>query len=525
MPIAHCSAMFRKSSVLEVGGYDEQARRSQDYALLLKMKSPKILVLNFPLVFYRYEWPSSLRYIVASDRHGRIVRKKALKGDWNKTYSRVGLPWSAFSDLLSIARWGVSRLKLARNRFSESWLKNATILSFARFFGAGLSAVAYLNLARGVTPDVFGLLSLWIGIMAWLGVVFDLGLTTFINKAISVDKNQQAAQDALRLQRIMTFAFAIILLALTAVFGGSFSAPILLSILLLVLWTMLEKLIEVDSLVLLTSRNARIPTYNLILRRSVGLALFLILQSALNIEVAFAASFFVSGVFGYFHLRSHAKKLQIFNVKSKTIDWKILRKSASYSVTAISLQSRDLESFFISATGGFMAAGHYAAISKFTNPIFMLTSPASTLIMNEVGTRGEAWARKAARRVLSVISVVVCLLLLLIPLSSQIAVTILGSSYQGQGITLVLVASATTIFAGRGPLNAILQSLGYQKFIAASSVIRAFTLLTSISIGSWFGGAVGAASAYLLVMLLDLVFVFSSPALRSTNNRQQQTKR
>jgi hypothetical protein len=105
MPIAHATAMFRISKVRECGGYDEEAKRAEDFALCYKLRHTKIIALKETLTFYRKTSPTPLRYIVESGRSSRIVKKKIKRGSWASLDEDTGLPRSLLVDTRSYLQW------------------------------------------------------------------------------------------------------------------------------------------------------------------------------------------------------------------------------------------------------------------------------------------------------------------------------------------------------------------------------------------------------------------------------------
>ncbi|MFJ5954517.1 glycosyltransferase family 2 protein [Paenarthrobacter sp. NPDC092416] len=76
MPIPHPAAMFRRSQVVEVGGYDEACLRAQDFSLLLRLGPVRLATLAIPLVKYRTSRPISLGYVVRNDWYADLARRR-----------------------------------------------------------------------------------------------------------------------------------------------------------------------------------------------------------------------------------------------------------------------------------------------------------------------------------------------------------------------------------------------------------------------------------------------------------------
>jgi teichuronic acid biosynthesis glycosyltransferase TuaG len=108
MPIAHCAAMMRKVDVEHVGGYDEAARRAQDFALLLKLRDKPMVAVSDLLLLYRRDRPSPLTYAISSGRWGRAVVRQARTGR-PIDGRNIGLPGSALADAKAVAQWAFER--------------------------------------------------------------------------------------------------------------------------------------------------------------------------------------------------------------------------------------------------------------------------------------------------------------------------------------------------------------------------------------------------------------------------------
>jgi O-antigen/teichoic acid export membrane protein len=137
----------------------------------------------------------------------------------------------------------------------------------------------------------------------------------------------------------------------------------------------------------------------------------------------------------------------------------------------------------------------------------MFTGSLSTLLPREVAERGGIWARSAIQRILWAICAFVCVLLLLIPIASEILVIVFGDQYRNQGLVFVFIAAGSVIYAGIVPINSILQALERQKVVAINAIFRAVTLLSFISVGAFAAGAFGASVAYFSVMVTELFIV------------------
>lgn len=77
MPIPHPAAMFRKEALVEVGAYDTECRRAQDYGLFLRLADARLETLSEPLVMYRTDRPISFGYVLRNEQYADLARLRA----------------------------------------------------------------------------------------------------------------------------------------------------------------------------------------------------------------------------------------------------------------------------------------------------------------------------------------------------------------------------------------------------------------------------------------------------------------
>lgn len=116
MPIPHPSCMIRTAVAQAVGGYDETCRRSQDYAMFLRMRNEHFACLSEPLVYYRTARPVTLDYAIKSGRYADLAKSRELgrsDSDRARTTPKT-LPMSLKTDLRSTLQW-IKRRQAERN--------------------------------------------------------------------------------------------------------------------------------------------------------------------------------------------------------------------------------------------------------------------------------------------------------------------------------------------------------------------------------------------------------------------------
>lgn len=112
MPVAHGASMFRKAPFLAAGGYDENCRRAEDFALFRKLRANQFACVDSVLLLYRTVRPLSLQYAIVSGRDGRLARVRYRDRFARPSARLQALPMSAPTDIRSIVTW-------VRRRFAE----------------------------------------------------------------------------------------------------------------------------------------------------------------------------------------------------------------------------------------------------------------------------------------------------------------------------------------------------------------------------------------------------------------------
>jgi len=105
MSIAHGSTIIRREDFHQVGGYDEDCPRAEDFALMRKLRKKKMIALPEVLLHYRTNRPITLAYVIASGRSGKLAKVKTRSKNPKPNAKLMSFPRSALVDARSIATW------------------------------------------------------------------------------------------------------------------------------------------------------------------------------------------------------------------------------------------------------------------------------------------------------------------------------------------------------------------------------------------------------------------------------------
>jgi len=170
---------------------------------------------------------------------------------------------------------------------------------------------------------------------------------------------------------------------------------------------------------------------------------------------------------------------------------------------AVSLQTFDVA--VLNTFGGAGAAGVYGSVSRWTQPMAMLsnafTSTASAFFASAPSAReAVARARRASWLLLAATagSVVVAIL------SPWLVPLLLGDDYVSSVAVLQLLAVGTAMAVWSQPTAALLQARGHDQRVAMVRLSASIAFLVSIAVVAPTAGAVGAAWSFVGLQMVNL---------------------
>lgn len=377
----------------------------------------------------------------------------------------------------------------------------------ARGLGSCLQAILLVMLARTVDQTLFGLTNALLGLGAIVSVLADLGITAYIVRTWSFDREPERVIRALRvgntsaiiLGLVLTVAFAVAAMALNAPFYLCFVA----------VWIAFEKCTEAYLSVHSAEQRTLTPAVSIILRRTIPLALF---ATVVLYEGDAVAALVMSLCFGGLAGQLHAYHSLPKSLRGKTASIssrEVLSESRAFGVATLASQIRNADTFLVSMFAGLAASGAFAAAMKLTIPIYLVASAVALSIIPGVAKSGKKGVLRIA--VISVCGVFMGVLglagirLWLDPVMAWIY----GPAYAGTGLLLCLVLSGTLVGALGFPLAALLQAVNLTRAVAVIEVAGALMVIVGISAGALLGGAVGAAIGALAAQAVRAVLLIT----------------
>lgn len=406
---------------------------------------------------------------------------------------------------------------------SAKSIRNSLTMVGGQGFAQLASALTFLILARGLGPDSFGALASIYSMASFASIAVEFGGT---NSAI---RELTAKPSGNRFARQYKSRVYLTISALT---------------IFLILGVVQSQLIEIATGLALSFALAlqRYMTAPLRAALHVGRLAIMVTSEKVALLLAVVLLSFLGQMNGLVFLLASLASSLIWLVAYRTawgLRYKIQVRNVpnlnftnpykgqwhlGVSSAAVGLQS--LDSAAIAATAGPAAAGLYAAVGKWTQPLSLVTQAVTQTAYSEMsaartnseaisGLRHHAWLLALAS--LPLVGVIV--------LADTLTLVLLGPEYQDSAGVLRILAGAVLFGVVNSPLSAFLQSRGDEAFTSKVFVCAMPVQLIMMCVLAQRGGPLLGATAVLAVQgLLALTFFLRSRFVLKTNANGQPKK-
>lgn len=366
-------------------------------------------------------------------------------------------------------------------------------ISIGRLLGALIQAVTILLVARDLGPHSFGVFSAVFGVAIVFQAGFDLGIATMVVRERAVTPTSPIIYSALTLTDRLALAITLIT-GLPLLFLAIIIDPFFYYLLPLAIWAACERHADTWLAIPLADGDARINTQNLVTRRVGTVLLYLgAVFAGVNAALAFSASMAITATVSLIVIRRIVIH-RIDTSRSRVTYREVINRSWPYWLNSVGTQARNLDTLVVSAVAGPSQAGFYAATSRATGPLRILSTSLAAVLLPASADRN--------RKIGSLLGIVgftalfCCLLYGSLILAVPAAVEMfLGAVYEGAVLPLQIVLGGLVFAAIASLFTSMLQGLGYQLFVAKTAIANTAICLLAVSIGGLVGEAVGAAWA------------------------------
>ena len=271
-------------------------------------------------------------------------------------------------------------------------------VSIGRLAGALIQAVTMLLVARDLGPHDFGIFSAVFGSAIVFQAAFDLGIATMVVRDRAAERSNPFIHSALRVtDRVGWGIFGLTLVPLLVL--GFTVDPFFLLLLPLSVWAACERHTDTWLSVPLADGDARINTQNLLIRRTVAILIYLgAVYVGINAALAFSAAMAITAVVSMVVIRKVVWS-RIVPTDNPIPFKEIVRRSWPFWLNSLGTQARNLDTVLVSAIAGPSQAGFYAATSRATGPLRILSTSMAAVLLPASTAKSRASIHKLLRLV------------------------------------------------------------------------------------------------------------------------------
>lgn len=394
-------------------------------------------------------------------------------------------------------------------------------MSAGRLAGALIQAVTMLLLARDLGPHGFGIFSAVFGTAIVFQSGLDLGIATMVVKERAANPSSSVIHSALRLTDRLGIAL-FIATALPLLALGMFLDPSFYLMLPLSVWAACERHTDTWLSVPLADGDARINTQNLLIRRTLTALLYVgAVSMGMDAALAFSAAMALTALVSLVVIRKVVfDRLDISQPQIKYAD--VVRRSWPFWLNSLGTQARNLDTLVVSAVSGASQAGFYAATSRATGPLRILSTSMAAVLL----PASAAQSRKQIRGLLRLVALMALFcsvlyggLALIVPAAVD---AFLGDAYGGAILPLQIVLAGLVFAAISSLFTSILQGVGLQLFVAKAAISTTAACLLLAAIGAMYAGAIGAALALSISFVIQAT-ILATRIIQYTRRRPAHT--
>jgi O-antigen/teichoic acid export membrane protein len=256
----------------------------------------------------------------------------------------------------------------------------------------------------------------------------------------------------------------------------------------------LEKNVDTSLGVAIADGRVGVSTASLLTRRLTAVSVFGALAYGLEVGTAVAYGFALAAgsVVGLAHARIYVTSMILPGPQASSKD--VIRRAIPFFLSNVSAQFRLADTLIVSQAMSVLAAGLYSAGQRITNPLMIIPSAVSSLILPHASRLGRAEARRLTRRLVGAAIVFLLFLVPLVLAADSVILVVFGYQYlEGSG-ALRASLLALPFIALSSPLGSLAQGQNFEKFVAWNGVLFALGTLAATFLGVTLAGITGAAA-------------------------------
>lgn len=378
-------------------------------------------------------------------------------------------------------------------------------LSGGRLAAAALQAMTILVVARLIEPSQLGLILSIVGAGAFLQMIFDIGISTYVLRERSLG-DLQAIQRAASIHATSCIVLALcsMMLILATSMLLNFSAwaflPIAVSL-------ASDRHSDMRLNILLADGDSRKNVTLLLERRTASLIIFLLLSLAAQVEptLAYTSAIALASAACLVRTVRSTREVPIFRSKDLHHFSKLVSSTRHYWLNSVASQLRNLDAPLVLLGGGSAASGFYGFASRLVNPLRLVPDAVGNVFLPTAARKPYKIA-PFAKISFAVLALITAGLIFMIAVTPAIIPWLAGTAYAGAVLPIQVTCVGLIFGAFSSILSPILLGWGEGKsvaIIATLSNIIGLALIYTLSIAHGAtGGAAGLSMAFGLQALL-----------------------
>jgi O-antigen/teichoic acid export membrane protein len=353
------------------------------------------------------------------------------------------------------------------------------LLTSSRIVAAALQAIGFMLLSRSVSVAAFGWVGIASSLAAFILLVSDMGLTASVSRA-RARGNEDVVRGALRVNDVISAVVGVVLAGTVALLSRD-----LLALGVLVLALSLERNAETQLSVFYADGDRLAPAASIVGRRAISLGAFiLLLGTGTDGLWAFCWAQLLGTLFSQAFQRFLLYRRRIPVLAAGARD--VLRVAWPFWISSVLNQVRLLDTTLVGALGTAASAGMYSAAMRIVNPLMLIPASVSQVLLPHA-SKATTDTVKVAYRVTGLFMLSFVAIVPAVLLSADILALLFGEPYASAAPVLAWSLCGLPFVALAGPLAAILQARGDERFVALNG--GAFAV---IAIGAMIAGGIVA---------------------------------
>lgn len=363
----------------------------------------------------------------------------------------------------------------------------------SRLTSVALQAVTLVLLARWVGPSSFGVAAAVMGVLTVAGALADLGLGPLLLRQRSADRSYRRTTQILRTNAATSVGLAVLAVAVLGVLGTTTGSSALHGLIPLAIWVAAEKNGDLWLNLATSEGRTQVSALSILLRRGLGLGLFVSLSVVLPTLWAFSTGLAVGSIVANLvirrllvHARTDAPSTEIIQ---------LVREAWPFYLNSVAAQARNLDVMIVSGVAGPVAAGVYAVPARMTSPLRLLPTSLSPIIVRYAAL-GTPSALRAIRHVSIIVMVVMPAVMLAVAVAAPWLIDVsLGAQFSSAVLPLRIICGGLVFAFAVSLQTSYLQGRGEEQYVGKVAVVITVLTLSSLALGAILGGSTGAAYA------------------------------